>query len=213
MSGFDNGTLQSGVFFQVKQLGSILRGLGPPSPNAGVEGDCYIDTTTFHFYNKRAASGSEIDPWGHWLFVVPAQYQTQLKWFSSSPPQDSLGVVNDYCLLWGGYGNYGISPVSIYGPKQASGWPENGEGPTLPIAVAGALTVLPIGALDEGTPVTDSNFTQLILIGAVDEVVSTTPAPSASAGDPVQQLGAQSGPAQVVVAINPLFTATDEHNV
>ena len=48
MAGFDNGTLQSGIYFQTKQLGSILRGFGPPVPQAGVVGDVFIDVQTWY---------------------------------------------------------------------------------------------------------------------------------------------------------------------
>jgi hypothetical protein len=64
MSGFDNGTLQSGVYFQAKQFGAILRGLGPPVEQAGVVGDLYIDAQTFQFFNKRSTdAGGDVDPW------------------------------------------------------------------------------------------------------------------------------------------------------
>lgn len=123
MSGFDNGTLQSGIASQVKQFGSIIRGFGPPTPQAGVVGDLYIDVQTWFLYNKRATSGSsDVDPWGHYLFMVPATYQAQLKWFSAYPPTNDIGVNGDYCLLWGGYPNYGLQP-SIFGPKAAGAWP------------------------------------------------------------------------------------------
>lgn len=209
MSGFDNGTAQGGIFFQAKQFGAILRGIGPPAPQAGVVGDVYIDTQTFNLYNKRSADS--IDPWGHYLFTVPVAYQTQLKYFSSSAPDDSVGIAGDYCLLWAGWANYGMQP-SMFGPKQASGWPENGNGPTVPIAAAGAGTVLPVGLVDEGAPITDSPSTQLIVVGLVDEYILPIPV-TASAGQPVLQQGLQSGPAAITVNINPLYSAEDLHNI
>ena len=112
--GFDNGTLQGGVFFQAKQFGSILRGFGPPVPQAGVVGDLYMDTQTFNLYEKRASD--ETDPWGHFLFVVPVTYQSTLKWFTASQITDDIGQNGDYALLWAGFGNYGLQP-SIFGPK------------------------------------------------------------------------------------------------
>lgn len=125
MSGFDNGSLQGGVYFQAKQFGSILRGFGPPVPQAGVIGDLYIDTQTFNLYNKRSTDASgDVDPWGHYLFVVPVTYQTRLKWFSAYAPTPDVGIDGDYCLLWGGYPNYGIQPM-IYGPRAAGVWPAN----------------------------------------------------------------------------------------
>ena len=212
MSGFDSGSLQSGIFAQAKQLGSILRGFGPPVPQAGVVGDVYIDVLSWFVYNKRTAMmGDDTDPWGHYLFQVPLMYRTALKWFSSSPPTSDFGVAGDYCLLWGGWSNYGMQP-SIYGPKQATGWPENGEGGTVPIAVAGAGTVLPIGLSGEGAPINDSLSTQLIGIGLLDEYILAIPV-TANAGDPVQQLGLQSGPAAVSVVLNALYTAEDTHAV
>ena len=120
MSGFDNGTLQGGVFFQAKQFGSIIRGFGPPVPQAGVVGDLYIDVLAWFLYTKRAAG--EIDPWGHYLFQVPPTYQAQLKWFCAFPPTNDIGINGDYCLLWGGYPNYGLQPA-IFGPKAVGAWP------------------------------------------------------------------------------------------
>lgn len=122
MSGFDNGTVQQGVFAQAKQFGSVLRGTGEPVPSAGVVGDVYIDTQTFFLYAKRSSDGAS--PWGNYLFPVPLAYQPALKWFSSSQPSNDLGVNGDYCLIWGGYPNYGLQP-SILGPKAAGAWPAN----------------------------------------------------------------------------------------
>lgn len=212
MAGFDNGTVQGGIFFQVKQFGAILRGFGPPVPQAGVVGDLYIDTQTWFLYNKRsAAMGDAVDPWGHYLFQVPVTYRTTLKWFNAYAPGNDVGVVGDYCLLWAGWSNYGMQP-SIFGPKQANGWPENGEGGTVPIAAAGAGTVLPVGLNDEGAPLVDSSSTQLVVVGLLDEFILAIPV-LAGAGNPVTQLGLQSGPAAVTVVINPLYTAEDEHAI
>lgn len=212
MSGFDNGTIQGGVYFQAKQYGSIIRGFGPPVPQAGVVGDVYIDTQTFNLFTKRSPdSGGDVDPWGHFLFVVPATYRTALKWFGSSAPTNDIGIAGDYYLLWGGWQNYGLQP-SIYGPKQATSWPENGVGPDTSIAVAGAGTVLPVGLSAEGAPITDSPSTQLIVTGLVDEYVLGFPV-TATAGSPVSQLGLQSGPAAVAVTLNTLYTAEDEHAI
>lgn len=212
MAGFDNGTLQGGVFFQAKQFGSILRGFGPPAPQAGVVGDLYIDVQTWFMYNKRsAAAGDDIDPWGHYLFQVPATYRTQLKWFNSYAPGNDIGAVGDYCLLWAGWSNYGMQP-SIYGPKQAAGWPENGNGGTVLIAVAGAGTVLQVGLSDEGAALPDSSSTQLIAVGLSDEYILAVPV-TATAGQPVTQQGLQSGPVNIAVTLNPLYTAEDQHSI
>lgn len=136
MSGFDNGTLQGGIFAQVKQFGSILRGFGPPIPQAGVMGDLYIDVQTWFLYNKRSTDAAgDVDPWGHYLFALSATYQPQLKWFSGFPPTNDIGANGDYCLLWGGYPNYGLQP-SIFGPKAAGAWP------AAPVAVAVTLNPL-----------------------------------------------------------------------
>lgn len=133
MSGFDNGTLQGGVFAQAKQFGPVLRGTGDPAPGAGVVGDVYMDTQTWFLYVKRSNDGAS--PWGNYLFAVDATYQTTLKWFSSSHPTNDLGMNGDYCLMWGGYPNYGTQP-SILGPKAAGAWPAN------PAAVAVASNPL-----------------------------------------------------------------------
>jgi hypothetical protein len=100
----------------------VLRGTGEPAPGAGVVGDVYVDTQTWFLYVKR--SNEKTNPWGNYLFAVAATYQNTLKWFSSSPPTNDLGADGDYCLMWGGYPNYGIQP-SILGPKAAGAWPAN----------------------------------------------------------------------------------------
>ena len=133
MAGFDNGTLQGGIFAQTKQFGSILRGFGPPVPQAGVIGDLYIDTQTWNLYNKR--NPVSVDPWGHSLFNVPLTYRATLRWFCSSAPTNNIGADGDYALLWGGYPNYGLQPM-IYGPKAAGAWPAN------PVAVPVVLNPL-----------------------------------------------------------------------
>lgn len=133
MSGFDNGTLQQGVFAQAKQFGPVLLGTGEPVPSAGVVGDVYIDTQTQFLYVKRTSG--ETSPWGNYLFAVPLTYQGSLKWFSSAHPTNDLGANGDYCLLWAAYPNYGLQP-SILGPKAAGAWPTN------PAAVAVALNPL-----------------------------------------------------------------------
>ena len=200
MSGFETGA-------RVKQFGSILRGFGPPVPQAGVVGDLYVDTQTWQLFNKRFAEAG-VDPWGHYLFIVPPTYRTTLKWFSAYPPGDDIGVNGDYCLAWAGWANYGLQP-SIYGPKALGTWPENGNGPNTTIAALGAGTVLPVGLLDEGSAITYATSSQLIVVGLLDEYILAVPA-TANAGDPVSQLGLQSGPALVPVTLNPLYTATDE---
>lgn len=136
MSGFDNGTMQGGIFAQTKQFGSVLRGNGPPVPGAGVVGDLYVDVQTWQLFVKRSTSqGDAVDPWGHYLFVVPVTYQATLKWFVPCAPSSSIGVDGDYALLWGGFGNYGTQP-SVYGPKAAGAWPAN------PVDVAVAINPL-----------------------------------------------------------------------
>lgn len=88
----------------------------------GVLGDCYIDVLTFQLYVKR--STNETDPWGHYLFAIPSTYQAQLKWFVATAPTSDIGINGDYCLLWGGYPNYGLQPT-IFGPKAAGAWPSS----------------------------------------------------------------------------------------
>ena len=133
MSGFDQGTLQQGVFAQTKQFGPVLFGTGEPNPSAGVVGDVYIDTQTQFLYVKRSSDG--LSSWGNYLFLVPPTYQGALNWFSSAQPTNDLGANGDYCLIWAGYPNYGLQP-SILGPKAAGVWPAN------PVAVAVALNPL-----------------------------------------------------------------------
>lgn len=136
MSGFDNGTLQGGVFSQAKQFGSILRGYGPPVPQAGHVGDLYIDVQTWELFCKRSTDAAgDVDPWGHYVYVVPATYRNTLKWFTSSAPTSDIGANGDYALLWGGYPNYGVQPA-IFGPKSAGAWPT--------VAVNVAVTLNPL---------------------------------------------------------------------
>jgi hypothetical protein len=142
MSGFDNGTMQQAIFSQTKQFGSVLRGFGPPVPQAGLLGDLYIDVNTFQLFNKRSNdTGCGVDPWGHYLFVVPVTYQTRLKWFVPSAPTNDIGTNGDYAALWGGYPNYGLQ-LSIFGPKAAGAWPVS------PVNVAVTLNPL-YTAVDE----------------------------------------------------------------
>ena len=108
----------------------MLLGTGEPNPSAGVVGDVYIDTQTQFLYVKRSSDG--LSSWGNYLFLVPPTYQGALSWFSSATPTNDLGANGDYCLIWGGYPNYGLQP-SILGPKAAGAWPAN------PAAVAVAL--------------------------------------------------------------------------
>ena len=130
MSGFDNGTVQGGIFAQTKQFGKILFGTGEPVPGAGVVGDLYMDNQTNFLYAKR--SNDRTNPWGNYLFAVPAPYAGNMRFFSSAPPTNDLGTNGDYCLLWAGFNNYGLQP-SILGPKAAGVWP------AMPVAVAVAL--------------------------------------------------------------------------
>lgn len=210
MSGVDNGTLQGGVFAQTKQFGSVLRGAGPPAPGAGLVGDLYLDTQQFFLYEKRAAN--DVDPWGHYLFQVPVTYQNTLKWFSATIPGNDVGVPGDYCLLWGGYGNYGMQP-SIFGPKTNNSlWPEGGDGPTTQFDPAYIGYALPAGVSDEGTPVAYSSSSQLIVAGDADEYIMAIPAAPMANGI-VYQIGLQGRPVNVVVTLNPLYAAEDRHGV
>ena len=206
---FDNGTLQSGIFAQAKQFGSILRGFGPPVPVAGVVGDLYVDTQTWFLYEKRSAEG--IDPWGHYLFAVPVQYQAGLNWFNSSLPTNGFGANGDYCLLWGGFNNYGLQP-SFCGPNVNGYWPESGDGPDLLLDPTYAGYTLPAGEEDEGAPIAFSNSWQLIVAGEDGEYVMSIPVPQVG-NTTVIQRAEQNPPAVVPVALNPLYSAEDEHAI
>ncbi len=206
---FDNGTLQSGIFAQAKQFGSILRGLGPPVPAAGVVGDLYFDTQTWFLYEKRTAEGT--DPWGHYLFAVPVQYQSGLNWFSSSLPTNNFGADGDYCLLWAGFNNYGLQP-SFCGPNTNGYWPESGDGPDLLLDPADVGYTIPAGLSDEGALVAFSNSWQLVVAGLDIEYVMSIPVPQMT-GTSLIERGLQNPPAAVAVALNPLFTAEDEHAI
>jgi hypothetical protein len=208
MSGFDTGTSQ-GLVSTSKQLGSILRGHGAPVPQAGVLGDIYIDVDTWQLFEKRQSEG--LDPWGHYLFVVPETYQSTLNFFGTTIPPNDLGNVGDYYLQYRGYANYGINPA-IYGPKQASGWPENGSGPDTVIADGTGSTVLPVGLLDEGATLLDKQPAQLIVVGLLAEYVNPLPV-TADDGEAVLQVGLQSSGVQVTVTPNTLYTVEDEHAV
>lgn len=209
MSGFDNGTLENAIFAQTKQFGAVLRGSGPPAPQAGLVGDLYLDVQTWFLYGKREAQAT--DPWGRYLFAVPVAYQSSLKWFSASQPGNDVGVAGDYCLLWGGYNDYGMQP-SIYGPKVGGNWPESGSGPDILLDPAYAGYELPVGLLDEGAPIAYSVSSQLIVAGLADEYILAIPIPQIS-NTPNTDMGLQSPPVGVAVNINPLYTAIDEHAV
>lgn len=206
MSGFDDGSSDS-VFAQAKQFGSILRGFGPPVPQAGVVGDLYLDTQTFFLYVKREQQST--DPWGHYLFAVPLAYQSGLKWLSSFLPTNDFGVNGDYCLLWSGFGNYGLQP-SICGPMASSCWPESGDGPDLLLDAAYAGYSLPEGLSDEGTAIAFSNSWQLIVVGLDTEYIMSIPVLQLG-GTTFLQRGLQSTPAVVAVALDPLYSAVDKH--
>lgn len=207
MAGFDNGTLQGGLFAQAKQFGPVLRGSGPPVPQAGAVGDLYIDTQTYFLYGKRESEGA--DPWRNYFFLVADAYRSGLKWFSAYLPGNDVGVNGDYCLLWGGFDNYGLQP-SIFGPKANGCWPESGDGPGTLLDPAYVGYELPAGLSDEGTPIAFSSSTQLIVAGLADEYILAIPLPQIASA-PVGEVGLQSAPAGLTVALNPLYTAKDEH--
>jgi hypothetical protein len=206
MSGFDTARASSGTTFRSKQFGSILRGFGPPVPQAGVDGDLYIDTLNWQLFEKRREDG--VDDWGHYLFVVPSIYRNSLKWFGSAAPDNSIGVAGDYFMQWAGFPNYGMQPI-IWGPKTWVGWPENGDGPGTIIA-SGFPGIYPLGLADEGPVLTDVQLTQLLAEGLLDEYVIPIPV-TANPGDPVSQLGLQNSGQQINVSINALYTVEDEH--
>lgn len=209
MSGFDNGTLQGGAFAQAKQFGPILRGYGPPVPTAGAQGDVYIDVQTWFLYVKREASST--DPWGAYLFVVPDAYRNTLNWFSAYLLGNDVGTDGDYCLLWGGYNNYGMQ-LSVFGPKDDGCWPESGSGPDTLYDPAYAGYELPAGLSDEGSITAFSVSTQLIVAGLADEYILATPVAAVS-NTPVSELGLLSYPANVAVNMNPIYTSEDVHPI
>lgn len=199
-----------GIGSQVKQFGPILRGLGPPAPQAGVIGDLYIDTENWLLYGRRYNAISA-DPWGRYLWPVDEPYRSGLKWFSSYLPANDVGVDTDYCLLWSGFNNYGVQP-SIYGPKDDGCWPESGDGPDLLLSPAFAGYALPAGMSDEGTPIAYSASWQLVVAGLSEEYILAIPV-SQLANTPVTGIGLQSAPIPLVVNLNPLYTATDTHPI
>jgi hypothetical protein len=159
-------------------------------------------------FERRAEDG--VDDWGHFLFNVPGLYRNSLNWFGASAPSNSIGVMGDYFLQWAGFPNYGMNPI-IWGPKQWTGWPENGDGPPTTIAT-GATGVLQLGLVDEGLTLSDLQLNQLIAEGLFDEYIIPVPV-TANPGDPVLQLGMQSSGTLVVLTINTLYTAEDQHPV
>lgn len=210
MGGFDNGAAYGGgLFAQNKQFGAVLRGIGAPAPSSGSAGDVYVDTQSWLIYCKRQPEGS--DPWGDYIFMLPATYRSGLKWFSSSPPTNDIGVNGDYCLLWGGYSNYGTQP-SIYGPKVDGCWPEIGSGPDILLDPAYAGYTLPVGLADEGDAIAYSASTQLIVTGLVDEYILAIPLTQLY-NSPNTETGLDSLPASIVVNVNPLYTADSVHKV
>lgn len=208
MSGFEAGNSQ-GAIGRAKQFGSILRGFGPPVPSFGVAGDIYVDVTTFQLFERRLTEGT--DPWGHYLFVIPPTYQSTLKYFGTAPPPNDLGVPGDYYMQWGGFPNYGISPL-VYGPRQTFGWPENASGPTTQISITNGTLVVPTGLNAEGATISDQALAQLIATGLNSEAIIAFPVTAAS-GDPVLQEGLQTSGSTLVVTINPRYTAIDNFAV
>jgi hypothetical protein len=204
MSGFS--TSRSGTDNTAKQYGSILRGYGPPVPQAGVVGDLYVDTLTFQFFEKRKTNG--LDPWGHYLFTIPSIYQNSLKWFGPSTPSNIIGLPGDYFLQWAGYDNYGMQ-LTIWGPKLWSGWPESGTSSGAGLNITN-IGVYQLGLLDEGPVLTDTMLSQLIATGLADEYIVPLSV-TANVNEPVIQLGLQSSGQLVIGTINPLYTAEDEH--
>ena len=209
MSGFDSGSIQTGVSAQAKQFGSILRGYGPPVPETGVLGDLYIDVQTWFLYARRDSRLT--DPWGHYVFQVPLAYRNTLKWYSSSTPTDDIGVSGDYALLWGGFTNYGAQ-MSVFGPKQSTTWRENGNGLGTVSDPNYAGYVNPVGLQGEGTALAYSASTQIIVAGLVDEYVLSVPS-SLPAGTVINQIGLATGAAIVNVQLNPRYTAQDSHGI
>lgn len=209
MSGFDQGTVQGGIFAQTKQFGSILRGSGPPVPGAGVQGDLYIDVQTWFLYEKRSAEGT--DPWGHYLFAVPAQYQSGLNWFSSSLPTNNFGANGDFCLLWAGFNNYGLQP-SFCGPNVNGYWPESGDGPDLLLDPTNADYAIPAGLSGEGALIAFSNSWQLVVDGLDTEYVLSIPVPQVT-GASLLERGLQCAPVVTAVVLNPLYAAEDSHAI
>lgn len=209
MSGHDNASSQHGIFFQTKQFGSILRGSGPPVPQAGVVGDLYTDVQTWFLYEKRKPESA--DPWGNYLFAIPLAYQSTLKWFSSLLPTNDFGVDGDYCLLWSGFNNYGLQP-SICGPKALGSWPESGDGPNTVLDPAYAGFSLPVGLSDEGAPLTFSNSWQLVVVGLDTEYLLSVPV-SQLPNTSILERGLRSFPAIVPVVLDPLYAAENEHAI
>lgn len=201
MNGFDTTS-------RAKQFGPVLRGFGPPVPEAGAVGDLYIDVQTWLLYEKRANQAS---PWTGWLFTVPVAYRAVLKWFSAYLPGNDVGVNGDYCLLWAGYNNYGLQP-SLFGPKVSGCWPESGSGPATLLDPVYAGYELPAGLSDEGAVIAFSASTQLVVAGLSDEYIIAVPV-LAVGNTPVDLVGLLSTPVNVAVVLNPLYTAEDVHAI
>ena len=208
MSGFDTGNSQ-GIISRGKQFGPILKGFGPPSPQAGDLGDLYVDVGTWQLFAKREDDG--LDPWGHYLFVVPMAYQNTLSFFGSTPPTNDLGNTGDFYLQWGGYPNYGLYPT-IYGPKLWTGWPSSGVGSTVVIAPGTGGVVIQGGLLADGSSLADQQPSQLIAVGLLAEFTIPVPVTAAD-GDSVQQIGVATTGTVIPISPNALYTAEDEHSI
>jgi len=205
MSGFS--TSRSSIDNVAKLYGSILRGYGPPVPKAGVVGDLYIDVQTLNLFEKRSTGG--LDDWGHYLFTVPSSYGNTLKWFGPSRPSNALGVSGDYFLQWAGYDNYGMQ-LTIFGPKLIAGWSENGGDTSSGGPVIAVTGVYPLGLSSEGSVLTDIALSQLIAVGlSADYVIPLTV--TADPGNSVPPVGLPNTGKLVLVTLNPLYTAEDEH--
>jgi hypothetical protein len=208
MSGFSNS--RSAIDNVSKQYGSILRGYGPPVPKTGVIGDLYIDNLTFQLFEKR--STGKLDDWGHYLFIVPPTYRNTLKWFGPSRPHNTVGISGDHFLMWAGYDNYGMQ-LSIFGPKIIVGWPENGDGagPNGGPQIT-ETGVHQLGVENEGPYLTDMTLTKLTAVGISDEYIIPIVV-TANPGEAVAPIGVPNTGHLVLLAINPLYTAEDEHAI
>jgi len=85
--------------------------------------------------------------------VPPDPSYFALKWYSDARMQDNIGNVGDYALFTGREAH----PL-VWGPKDAYGWPENGNGPydvlTLPL-----VAYTPEGLTGSGSPVSVNTTT------------------------------------------------------
>lgn len=168
--------------FTVERSGKIFRQHGAPIATFGHVGNWAVDVdkTPFDLWHKvrpwpeslnvnvtigvvqQGVNGDEqaltMNPAGtrfqpnSWAIVGAMLSNTDpvalaLKWYSDARLDNTIGDVGDYAVFTGRE----AAPL-IWGPKTATGWPENGDGPTLDLGTP-VSSYTPRGVSGDGTDI------------------------------------------------------------